>query len=170
VLSGDHEGWAGDELDRAAHVRVADRSKAAGQSQWVHREKVLAEWRDELGVLLQHARREPVCEEHVGDRAHVICGEDRVDLLIPLLGGPQERGGVGQNQSLDPLGGVHAEPLADEAAKRQAAERERLDPWRVQQLDDIRSVVAIEFESTSTGASPGPSERYARRHPSPVVK
>jgi len=59
------------------------------------------------------------------------------DTGVPALGGADFHGGVGEGEALQAIGGVDAEPLADDAAHGDAAEVDAVDGESVEKAEEV---------------------------------
>ncbi|MNT14300.1 hypothetical protein D3C72_1492980 [compost metagenome] len=131
------QGRRRDQRDGAPQVRIAHGRERACQAVLVGGHQPGAEPVDDGAAGLQHAGREPVAQEHLGGLRHVRRLQRRGDARVPLRRGPQIGGRVGQDQPVDAVRRVHAQPLPNEAAQRQAQEMDARDVQAVQQFNDV---------------------------------
>ena len=140
--AGDDERRRRDAPELVAQVHALDRPAGRRRSRLgIGGDQHRAQLGSQLRVLLGVGGREPARHDRVGDdpdrarRAHLR------RALRPALGGRKVRGGADEDEPLDPLGRVRAQPHADHSADREPAVRRALDLQRVHQLEHVAAEV-----------------------------
>ena len=85
----------------------------------------------------QEARREEAAHDRIRDRGHAAGQHGKAAGFHPLGVGP--RRGVSEHERRHPVRRVRAEPLADHAAEREAAECEPGNAERVGEREHVRA-------------------------------
>ena len=90
-------------------------------------------------LLLGERRGEPARDGGVAHVAHRLFAalEHGIDAFVPDFVGADLRAGVADHQARQPLAGIDAQPLADQAAHGQTAEGETVDTEGVDQAQHI---------------------------------
>jgi hypothetical protein len=93
VLTANDECRTGDQLNRSAHIHVANGSVGTRKSLWIGGQQPRVNARDDRAVRFEQRRGKPIAKKHFR-RFRWIRFQDRGNPPIPLLGGPQVGRGI----------------------------------------------------------------------------
>lgn len=139
IRSPNDQGRGSDEGNGAPRVGIANRGETSRQALRIRGSHHLPEWVACLRIVPKRHLREPVANEHIGEKRHAAGIARLSDQVVPLGSRSQIGRCVGQDEAVYAPGCMHPQPLADEPSERQSAEMGPADLEMVQQLEDVTS-------------------------------